>query len=158
MISVFINVFLRSGTHKNPIFFIDIYWFYIKLPENKKLVVVIIINTFSLSLTVAEEREFGPKVDSIQSSSDQHQTRSVLLHLLHAEQTHEPVNSHTVWEFYFTLDAYDLSAGFMQFVQSVPVAEVLATEGNIQVMQCIRSCLILLLEDQIPAKFGSEPN
>ena len=26
-----------------------------------------------------------------------------------------------------------LVAGFMQFVQSVPVAEVLATEGNIQV-------------------------
>ncbi len=97
------------------------------------------MNTFSLSLTVAEEREFGPKVDSIQSSSDQHQTWSVLIHLLCAEQTHEPVSSHTLWEFHFTLDAYDLSAGFMQFVQSVPVAEVLATEGNIQVMQCIKS-------------------
>ncbi len=65
----------------------------------------------------------------------------------------EPVSSHTVWEFHFTLDAYDLSAGFMQFVQSVPVAEVLATEGNIQVMHVYQE-----LEDQIPAKFSSEPN
>lgn len=134
------------------IFFIDIYWFYIKLPE-KKWVVVIVINTFSLSLTVAEEREFGPKVDSIQSSSDQHQTRSVLLHLLHAEQTHKPVNSHTVWEFSFTLDAYDLSAGFMQFVQSVPVAEVLATEGNIQVMQC--NAMYAMLSNTAPGKPNS---
>lgn len=48
-----------------------------------------------------------------------------------------------VWEFHFTLEAYDLSAGFMQFMQSVPVAEVLATEGNIQVMQyntVLQSC------------------
>lgn len=78
--------------------------------------------------------------------------------LLHAEQTHEPVNSHTVWEFHFTQDAYDLSAGFMQFVQSVPVAEVLATEGNIQVMQYIKSCPILLLESHHPAKFSSNFN
>lgn len=55
-----------------------------------------------------------------------------------AEQTHEPVKSHV--GAHFTLDAYDLSAGFMQFVQSVPVAEVLATEGNIQVTQYFKSC------------------
>lgn len=61
-------------------------------------------------------------------------------------------------EFHFTLDAYDLSAGFMQFVQSVPVAEVLATEGNIQVMQYIKSCPILLLESHHPAKFSSNFN
>lgn len=34
-----------------------------------------------------------------------------------------------------------LTLGFMQFVQSVPVAEVLATEGNIQVW---RNCFCLL--------------
>lgn len=45
----------------------------------------------------------------------------VLIHESH--YTHEALNA-----------AYILSAGFMQFVQSVPVAEVLATEGNIQVI------------------------
>lgn len=32
-----------------------------------------------------------------------------------------------------TINNYIVVLGFMQFVQSVPVAEVLATEGNIQV-------------------------
>ena len=45
-------------------------------------------------------------------------------------------SSHLITEF--------LVPGFMQFVQSVPVAEVLATEGNIQVSnsQSKHSCLL----------------
>lgn len=40
---------------------------------------------------------------------------------------------------------YDvLVAGFMQFVQSVPVAEVLATEGNIQVSRVAETIRTLL--------------
>lgn len=134
--SHYISSQCTNKTHSSSIsciFFVASFVLYnatakIKMSCNRIFSWLLAFPTF-LSSTVAEEREFGPKVDSIQSSGDQHQTWSVLLHLLCEEQNHEPVNVR------FTLDAYDLSVGFMQFVQSVPVAEVLATEGNIQVMK-----------------------